>query len=63
MHISAYSPLGSTNPSYAEQNTFPLCTSNPVVEKIARKWDITPANVLISLQLSVRPPPRHVYDV
>ena len=39
--VTAYSPLGSDNS--------PLLT-NPVVEKIAKAHDVTPANVLISLQ-------------
>jgi len=39
--VTAYSPLGS--------DASPLLT-NPVVEKIAKKYDVTTANVLLSLQ-------------
>ncbi|KAI0641329.1 Aldo/keto reductase [Trametes meyenii] len=39
--VTAYSPLGSDNA--------PLL-ANPVVEKIAKKYDVPPANILISLQ-------------
>ena len=39
--LTAYSPLGS--------DASPLLT-NPIVEKIAKKYNVSPANILISLQ-------------
>ena len=39
--VTAYSPLGS--------DASPLLT-NPIVQKIAQKYDVTPANVLLSVQ-------------
>ncbi|CAK9782714.1 Aldo/keto reductase [Cutaneotrichosporon oleaginosum] len=52
MHVTAYSPLGNTNPSYADQNTLPAIQENEVVKSIAHNYGISSANVLISLQLS-----------
>ncbi|BEI86530.1 hypothetical protein CcaverHIS002_0608170 [Cutaneotrichosporon cavernicola] len=52
MHVTAYSPLGNTNPSYGEQNTLPPIQENETVKRLANKYGIAPANVLISLQLS-----------
>jgi diketogulonate reductase-like aldo/keto reductase len=52
MHVTAYSPLGNTNPSYDEQNTLPPIQENAAVKRVAAKYGISPANVLISLQLS-----------
>ena len=53
LHITTYSPLGNTNPSFAAQDEFAPCQEDPAVRELAEKYDITPANVLISLQLSV----------
>lgn len=39
--VTAYSPLGSSDS--------PLL-SNPIVTKLAEKYDVGPANILISLQ-------------
>jgi len=39
--VTGYSPLGS--------NDSPLLT-NPIVVKLAQKYDVQPANILISLQ-------------
>ncbi|KAL7422064.1 hypothetical protein Q5752_003839 [Cryptotrichosporon argae] len=51
MHVTAYSPLGNTNPSYAEEGGLPPIQENKAVLAVANKWNISPANVLISLQL------------
>ena len=53
LHITAYSPLGNTNPSFADRDPLPPILDNEVIKSIAAKYGITPANVLISLQLSV----------
>lgn len=52
MHVTAYSPLGNTNPSFAESDTLPPIQKNAAVVALAAKYGISPANVLVSLQLS-----------
>ncbi|WWC64964.1 uncharacterized protein I303_107578 [Kwoniella dejecticola CBS 10117] len=52
LHVTAYSPLGNTNPSFADRDPLPPIQKNPAVQALAKKYDISPANVLISLQLS-----------
>lgn len=53
VHVTAYSPLGNTNPSFADRDSLPPILQNGTVKAIAAKYSISPANVLISLQLSV----------
>lgn len=53
MHVTAYTPLGNTNPSFQSIDKLPPIQENPVVKQIAQKWGLSPANILISLQLSV----------
>ncbi|WWC92584.1 uncharacterized protein L201_007543 [Kwoniella dendrophila CBS 6074] len=52
LHVTAYSPLGNTNPSFADRDPLPPIQKNAAVQALAKKYSISPANVLISLQLS-----------
>ncbi|ORY77986.1 putative aldehyde reductase [Leucosporidium creatinivorum] len=52
IHVTAYSPLGNTNPSYAKGDTLPPVLKNAVVTDLAEKYEATPAQILISWQLS-----------
>ncbi|WWC72808.1 uncharacterized protein I206_106772 [Kwoniella pini CBS 10737] len=52
LHVTAYSPLGNTNPSFSERDSLPPIQKNPAVQALASKYNISTANVLISLQLS-----------
>ena len=53
LHVSAYTPLGNTNPSLKGGKDLPPILENPAVLALAEKYSISPANVLLSLQLSV----------
>lgn len=53
LHVTAYTPLGNTNPSFQAIDKLPPVQESSAVKQVADKWGITPANVLISLQLSV----------
>lgn len=53
MHVTAYSPLGNTNPSYAEKDKAPPIVKHKTVTKLAEKYAATPAQILISLQSAV----------
>jgi diketogulonate reductase-like aldo/keto reductase len=55
LHISAYTPLGNTNPSFADHDTLPPILENHAVKALAKKHGVSPASILISLQLSVSP--------
>ncbi|WRT70956.1 uncharacterized protein IL334_007955 [Kwoniella shivajii] len=46
---------GNTNPSFADRDPLPPIQKNPAVQALAEKYGISPANVLISLQLSSLP--------
>ncbi|CAD6566757.1 MAG: hypothetical protein CYPHOPRED_001115 [Cyphobasidiales sp. Tagirdzhanova-0007] len=50
IHVTSYSPLGNTNPSYANKGSAPPITQNPTILKLAQKHFATPAQILISLQ-------------
>ncbi|KAK6906469.1 hypothetical protein I203_100454 [Kwoniella mangroviensis CBS 8507] len=52
LHVTAYSPLGNTNPSFADRDPLPPIQKNSAVVALAAKYGISPANVLISLQVS-----------
>ncbi|WVQ63451.1 uncharacterized protein L199_001604 [Kwoniella botswanensis] len=52
LHVTAYSPLGNTNPSFADRDSLPPIQKNSAVVALAEKYGISPANVLISLQVS-----------
>ncbi|KII93914.1 hypothetical protein PLICRDRAFT_100239 [Plicaturopsis crispa FD-325 SS-3] len=52
IHVTSYSPLGNTNPSYAAGDVLPPLTSDPVICALAAKYNATPAQILISLQLT-----------
>ncbi|KAK9895917.1 aldehyde reductase 1 [Cystobasidium minutum MCA 4210] len=52
MHVTAYSPLGNTNPSYAEQDKAAPIVKHKTVTKLAEKYSATPAQILISLQIA-----------
>lgn len=52
LHVTAYSPLGNTNPSFAERDALPPILKNSTVREVGEKYGLSPANVLISLQLS-----------
>ena len=58
MHVTAYSPLGNTNPSYAEQDKAAPIVKHKTVQKLAEKYSATPAQILISLQTAVGFVPR-----
>lgn len=63
VHVTAYSPLGNTNPSFADRDGLPPILSNATVKAVAAKYGISPANVLISLQLSVSARSRHILTI
>src|SRR5690625_6207240 len=52
IHLTAYSPLGSGDRPTAQRDGLPVLLQNEVVEKIAREKNVTPAQILISFQLS-----------
>ncbi|WVW80697.1 hypothetical protein I302_102683 [Kwoniella bestiolae CBS 10118] len=52
LHVTAYSPLGNTNPSFNDRDSLPPIQKNTAVVALAEKYGISPANVLISLQVS-----------
>lgn len=51
IHVTAYSPLGGTNPTYDKGKLTPLL-KNDVVDKIAHKRGCTPAQVALAWGLS-----------
>lgn len=52
IHLTAYSPLGSGDRSEKmKQDNEPTLLENEVINEIAKKYDATPAQVLISWQL------------
>lgn len=52
IHLTAYSPLGSGDRPTAQRDGLPVLLQNKVVKDIAHKKNATPAQVLISFQLS-----------
>jgi len=50
VHVTAYSPFGNMNPTYASVE-FPLLLESPTVAKIAAKRDCTPAQVVLKWNL------------
>jgi alcohol dehydrogenase (NADP+) len=59
IHVTAYSPLGNTNPLYAKDDKLTPIVQHPVIQHLAAKHGCTPANILISLQIKVRRRGRH----
>nr|POE79947.1 putative oxidoreductase c26f1.07 [Quercus suber] len=51
IHVTAYSPLGGTNPTYDAGDLTPLL-KNDVIAKVARKRSCTPAQVALAWGLS-----------
>ena len=47
IHVTAYSPLAGTNPTYNPGNPVPLL-KNEVITKIAEKRECTPAQVILA---------------
>ncbi|KAM0746962.1 putative aldehyde reductase [Meredithblackwellia eburnea MCA 4105] len=52
IHVTAYSPLGNTNPSYAKGDSLPPLSKNDVIVALSEKYNATPSQILISLQLA-----------
>jgi len=50
VHVTAYSPFGNTNPTYASA-VFPLLLESPTVTKIAERRRCTPAQVVLKWNL------------
>jgi diketogulonate reductase-like aldo/keto reductase len=63
IHITAYSPLGNTNPLYAKDDKLTPIVQHPVIQHLAAKHGCTPANILISLQIKVRRSGRHTFPM
>lgn len=53
MLVTAYSPLGNTNPLYAENDKAAPIVKHKTIVKLAEKYSATPAQILISLQIAV----------
>jgi diketogulonate reductase-like aldo/keto reductase len=63
IHVTAYSPLGNTNPLYAKDDKLTPIVQHPVIQHLAAKHGCTPANILISLQIKVRRSGRHTFPM
>ncbi|KAK9370330.1 NADP-dependent oxidoreductase domain-containing protein [Lipomyces kononenkoae] len=57
IHVSAYSPFGNLNPKYkdklAEKGVKGKLIDDPVVKKIAQKYNASPNQILISFQIAL----------